>query len=150
MGRGLPLTSCLDSCLTSIREMLVIFTGASAKYLPGMDTWSYSVQQALLHLLNLSGNPALWFPLQRNFFFSIPGYYFFLVINYISCFSPIFSQEKKLHEDFILFTNCYSPTNLRPVNRCLNIQFFVATFVLKSTRNSRIRNSKNANLGAYN
>ena len=146
MGRGLPLTSCLDSCLTSIREMLVIFTGASAKYLPGMDTWSYSVQRALMQLLNLSGNPALWFPLQRNFFF-YPRLLFLSCYQLYQLLLSNFFLRKKLHEDFILFTNCYSPTNLRPVNRCLNIQFFVATFVLKS---SRIRNNKNANLGAYN
>lgn len=104
-----------------------------------------------MHLLNLSGtlSPLASIAKKLPFFFLSQATISFLLSTISVAFLQFFLR-KILHEDFILFANCYSPANLRPVNRCLNIQFFVATFVLKSTRNSRIRNSKNANLGAYN
>lgn len=148
MSRGLPLTSCLDSCLTSIREMLVIFTGASAEYLrhghatltlPSGLSHSYSI--FLVH-------PIFWFPLQRNFLSAIPGYYFFLVINYISCFSPNFSQEKtpwRFHSDYKLL----QPRSLATCEQMSEYTVRCGYFVLKSTRNFRIRSSRSSNLGAY-
>lgn len=67
---------------------------------------------------------------------------------YISCFSPNFSQEKtpwRFHSDYKLL----QPRSLATCEQMSEYTVRCGYFVLKSTRNSRIKSSRSSNLGAY-